>query len=185
MAPGGQSGGLTKADMGKAKMRAQRIVYMPIERERKFLVLGDTWRSSVTETVSIRQGYVTSSAMNSVRVRATSQKGFLTIKSGSDPLRRLECEYAILIADAIILLDVVCEKPILEKSRHRIPTTEGLVWEVDEFHGHLSGLVLAEIELPDHIQEVDLPSWVEQEVTQDPRYLNANLVKAMPPIGRN
>jgi len=40
--------------MGKAKMRAQRIVYMPIERERKFLVLGDTWRSSVTETVSIR-----------------------------------------------------------------------------------------------------------------------------------
>jgi len=72
MAPGGQSGGLTKADMGKAKMRAQRIVYMPIERERKFLVLGDTWRSSVTETVSIRQGYVTSSAMNSVRVRATS-----------------------------------------------------------------------------------------------------------------
>ena len=50
-------------------------------------------------------------------------------------------------------------------------------WEVDEFFGENSGLVLAEIELEDPDQRFILPPWVGAEVSLDPRYYNASLVK--------
>jgi adenylate cyclase len=47
---------------------------------------------------------------------------------------------------------------------------------VDEFAGHNDGLVLAEVELQDPAQPVELPSWVSQEVTHDERFRNSHLV---------
>jgi adenylate cyclase len=148
---------------------------MPIERERKFLVRDESWRPAVTSKMQIKQGYIAITAENSVRVRKKAGVAFLTIKAGTDPLKRLEFEYEIPVADADTLFDNVCEKRILQKIRHQVPGSDGLMWEVDEFGGRLEGLVLAEIELPGDIEEVDLPSWVGQEVTHDTRYLNANL----------
>ncbi len=49
-------------------------------------------------------------------------------------------------------------------------------WEVDEFHGDNEGLVIAEIELASEDQPFERPGWVGQEVSDDPRYFNANLV---------
>ena len=44
------------------------------------------------------------------------------------------------------------------------------------FEGANAGLVVAEIELGDEAERVPLPPWVGEEVTDDPRYYNVNLV---------
>ena len=51
-----------------------------------------------------------------------------------------------------------------------------MVWEVDEFLGANAGLVLAEIELTAEDQPFARPDWVGDEVTDDARYYNANLI---------
>ena len=88
---------------------------------------------------------------------------------------RLEFEYEIPIADARILLDELCERPLIEKTRYRIDYG-GMTWEVDEFAGENAGLVVAEVELEDEEQEIELPTWIGREVSDDPRYFNSNLI---------
>ena len=51
----------------------------------------------------------------------------------------------------------------------------GLTWEVDEFLGDNAGLVVAEVELSHEDQPFARPPWLAEEVTDDPRYYNANL----------
>jgi len=110
-----------------------------------------------------------------VRVRTAGNKGYLTIKGISVGASRSEYEYDIPLADANQMLDQLCERPLVEKTRYRI-THSGLVWEVDEFEGENRGLITAEVELKDEHQPVDIPAWIGQEVTGDARYFNANLV---------
>lgn len=148
---------------------------MGLEIERKYLVTGDAWRTS--EGKIYRQGYLTTDPYRTVRVRIAGDQGQLTIKGASQGASRAEYEYEIPISDASEILDHLCQRPLIEKCRHRI-TYGGLVWEVDEFFGENAGLVVAEIELEQEDQPFDLPAWVGNEVTSDARYYNANLVTA-------
>jgi CYTH domain-containing protein len=63
---------------------------------------------------------------------------------------------------------------LLEKRRYHFEH-DGRVWEIDEFLGENTGLVVAEIELDEPDSEVSLPSWTGMEVTHDPRYFNSSL----------
>jgi adenylate cyclase len=146
-----------------------------IEIERKFLVVGEAWRSLASGSLYI-QGYLTSSAERTVRVRLVGDQGFLTIKGASQGYSRAEYEYNIPAADALEMLRQLCQQPLIEKMRYKIPV-QGLVWEVDEFAGENQGLIMAEVELQSPDQEVVLPSWIGKEVTGDPRYYNASLAK--------
>jgi len=147
---------------------------MGVEIERKFLVVGDDWRS-LAEGVEYRQGYLSTDRERTVRVRTRDGEGFLTIKGVTRGATRLEFEYQIPKADADELLDELCLEPIIYKIRRRIPYA-GHVWEVDEFLGDNEGLVLAEIELEAADEAFEVPAWIGEEVTGDPRYYNANLV---------
>ena len=69
----------------------------------------------------------------------------------------------------------LCDRPLIEKTRYEV-SHKGLVWHVDEFGGDNDGLVLAEVELDDPNQSVELPSWVSQEVRQDERFRNSRLL---------
>ncbi|MEJ2056969.1 MAG: CYTH domain-containing protein, partial [Desulfofustis sp.] len=149
--------------------------YMGIEIERKFLLTGTSWKHLAPGT-SYRQGYLNSTKERTVRVRTIDDKGFLTIKGISVGATRVEYEYEIPAVDAKKLLDDLCEKPIIEKSRYKI-THAGFVWEIDEFFGENEGLVVAEIELESEDQTFAKPEWVGEEVTGDPRYFNSNLIK--------
>ena len=73
------------------------------------------------------------------------------------------------------MIDRLCEKPIVEKNRYRIPVGD-VTWEVDEFLGINEGLVVAEVELHSEDQPFDKPDWIGEEVTGDPKYFNAHLV---------
>ena len=148
---------------------------MAKEIERKFLVKGDTWRKDASG-VYYRQGYLLKNNKISVRVRVTDKHGYLTIKTWVSGITRLEYEYPIPLVDAEELLDKLCEKPIIEKTRYSVQY-RGMVWEVDEFQGENKGLMLAEVEIKDENQTIDLPSWVGREVSDSAKFYNANLVK--------
>jgi adenylate cyclase len=145
------------------------------EIERKFLVTGNDWRSLAKGT-TYRQGYLSTVKERTVRVRTIDQDGFLTIKGVTVGASRAEFEYPIPGADADEMLTNLCEKPLIEKKRSKIPF-EGLTWEIDEFFGDNQGLIVAEVELTDENQVFAKPSWVGTEVTGDPRYFNSNLIK--------
>ncbi|SFU78278.1 CYTH domain-containing protein [Pseudoduganella namucuonensis] len=148
---------------------------MGVEIERKFLVVNDDWMR-LGEPVLLRQGYLSSHAQRVVRVRIEGDGAVMTIKGKNVGASRGEWEYPIPMADAQEFLGKLCEQPIIEKYRRRIPYA-GFVWEVDEFLGVNAGLVVAEIELPSEDQPFDKPDWVGEEVTADVRYLNSNLIK--------
>ena len=150
---------------------------MAREIERKFLVVSDAWQVGATSSLMLRQGYLSSNAKATVRVRSKDNtRAVLTLKGPASGLSRAEYEYDIPIADARELLDMA-EPHVVEKRRYLVPDGE-LVWEVDVFVGRHEGLVLAEIELDDEGQAVTLPDWVGAEVTEDDRYNNASLSRA-------
>lgn len=145
------------------------------EIEKKFLIVSDDWRRLGTGKTYC-QGYLNSEKGRTVRVRTINDLGVLTIKGGNVGETRLEYEYDIPIDEAREMLRELCHKPLIEKTRYKIPFA-GFIWEVDEFQGENDGLIFAEIELEYEGQKFDIPSWIGQEVTGDSRYYNANLVK--------
>ena len=148
---------------------------MAEEIERKFLVSNDGWRPGAGGT-RFRQGYLSTDPERTVRVRLEGERGVLTIKGLSRGIRRAEFEYPIPAAEAAVLLDTLCLQPLIEKTRYRVEHA-GHLWEIDEFAGDNAGLVLAEVELSSADEAVELPIWVGAEVSSDPRYYNANLIR--------
>jgi len=146
-----------------------------VEIERKFLVRNQDWKS-LGQGVLLRQGYLSSAPERIVRVRIEGDAAMLTIKGRTSGMTRSEWEYPIPMEDARAFLDNLCERPIIEKYRYRIPF-QGMVWEVDEFLGENTGLVVAEVELESEQQAFARPEWIGEEVTHDARYFNANLLR--------
>ena len=148
---------------------------MGVEIERKFLLQGDAWRA-LGVAVLLRQGYLSSDPERTVRVRIEGDQATLTIKGKSVGATRGEWEYPIPLLDAAELLERLCQQPLIEKYRRRIPFA-GRVWEVDEFLGANQGLMFAEVELDAEEQQFDKPDWIGAEVTADARYFNSNLIR--------
>ena len=147
------------------------------EIERKYLVTNDSYKDLAMAHHHIRQGYISREKMGTVRVRITDDKAFLTIKGkpAAGHFARYEWEKEIPVTDATELMKL-CQGTIIAKTRWIVPAKEaGLKWEIDEFHDKYEGLVVAEIELESEEQMVELPPFVGQDVTDDPRYYNANM----------
>ncbi len=147
---------------------------MAIEVEHKFLLANDDWRKQVTRSVEYRQGYLTSEPTSSIRVRISDNHAWLNIKSATIGTQRHEFEYEIPLNDGYEIIDYLCRKPLIEKTRHFIDLGKHL-WEIDEFKGANEGLIVAEIELGSAGEVFDKPSWLGAEVTHDLRYYNNNL----------
>ncbi len=110
------------------------------------------------------------------RIRVAGEVGYLTLKTKTVGISRSEYEYEIPKIQALALLDLVCDRPQIEKYRFKIPIGDR-VWEVDEFLGGNAGLVVAEVELESADQAIELPDWVGEEVSDDRRYFNSYLAK--------
>ncbi len=147
---------------------------MPLEIERKFLVISDEWKDAVAESKVCRQGYIVTDEKKTVRVRVIGDQGFLTVKGATDGYSRMEFEYEIDLADANYML-MLCEQ-LVEKTRHYIQHG-GLLWELDVFEGLNAGLVMAEVELESETQQFEKPAWAGEEVSEDERYFNGYLSK--------
>jgi adenylate cyclase len=149
---------------------------MAHEIERKFLVDLKTWVPQGPGT-AYRQGYLCSAKDRVVRVRLEGDTGKLTIKGATQGITRVELEYPIPAEDADLMLRTLCERPLIEKTRHK-EHHGGKLWEIDVFHGDNDGLVMAELELASEDETFMRPPWVTEEVSSDPRYYNSNLVTA-------
>ena len=76
------------------------------EIERKFLVQHDKWaKIDKPEGQVYRQGYLVAEPDKTIRVRQTSEKGFITIKGITTGATRPEYEYEIPLHEAKELLD--------------------------------------------------------------------------------
>jgi len=69
--------------------------------------------------------------------------------------------------------------PTVVKTRYLWKGDDGLLWEVDEFEGFLSGLVIAEVELESEDQHVTIPSWAGLELTHLKGWSNASLAEML------
>ena len=148
---------------------------MPVEIERKFLVLDQSYQINATRSL-FRQGYLSLDPARTLRIRLAEQRGFLTIKGSASGLTRPEYEYEIPACEATELLEKLCLKPLIEKYRYRL-AYQGFFWEIDEFFGENQGLVVAEIEIEKEDTPFTKPPWLGEEVTHDPKYFNSNLIK--------
>ena len=153
---------------------------MAQEIERKYLLFA--LPSDLGKGVEIRQGYLTVGDPE-VRVRAKGEKFFATRKGGEGFVRS-EAEEEISKEVFEILWPATASKRI-EKIRYKLAGTDGLVWEIDEYFGDLSGLFSAEIELPSVDTPVLMPEAVKKvlvsDVTEDKAYKNKNLAtKGLP-----
>lgn len=149
---------------------------MAQEIERKFLVCGD-FKAHSHHKMAIKQGYLSSNAERTVRVRIKGDKGYITIKgkTNGSGLSRYEWEKEINlnVAEELLLL---CEPGIIDKTRYLVKSGEH-TFEVDEFYGENRGLIVAEIELNDENESFIRPDWLGEEVTGDKKYYNALLAK--------
>lgn len=149
---------------------------MAQEIERKFLVKGD-YKSFSTQSIRITQGYLSSVAERTVRVRIKGEKGYITIKgiSNQSGTSRYEWEKEIPVEEVNELLKI-CEPGTIDKMRYHIPAGPH-TYEVDEFYGENEGLTIAEIELSNEEETFEKPDWLGDEVTGDLKYYNSTLMK--------
>jgi len=154
---------------------------LAVEIERKFLIHPqslDDLISLASSSIEIRQGYIPTADLTTVRVRVADESAFLTIKGVSKDggVSRSEFEYQIPPADAHAMLDELCGEGTIEKNRYCVPHANH-TWEIDVFSGANSGLVVAEVELGDASEEPALPDWIASEVSGQVEYYNSALAE--------
>ena len=66
---------------------------------------------------------------------------------------------------------------LVEKTRCLWKGEDGLIWEIDRYIRPQLNIILAEVELDYIEQSVNLPDWIIEEVTYDPRFTNSELAK--------
>jgi len=143
-----------------------------IEIERKFLIKNENWKP-LGNGINIKQGYLSIDPERVVRVRIANDKAFITIKGKPNGIVRTELEYEIPKYEAEIMMRMCLNFPV-EKTRFK-EEINNMIWEIDFFEGLNKGLVMAEIEMDDENQKIDLPDWIGEEVSLDRRYYNSYL----------
>ncbi len=152
-----------------------------MEIERKFVINRIPEGTDRCEKWEIEQGYLCEKGCT-LRVRKSNEKYYLTLKMWVDAgsvaaLVNREEEFPIT-REAYEHLIAKADGNRITKTRYRIPLEDGLVAELDCFHGKLEGLCFVEVEFPSvEMSELFVkPDWFAEEVSKDPYYRNSNLI---------
>jgi CYTH domain-containing protein len=150
--------------------------YARVERERRFLVLGDPTLGG--EPREIEDRYLEGTTLRLRRLTVGDESVYkLTQKVRWDGgLLEVSTTNTYLTAEEFERLAVL-PGAVLRKTR-RPWAFEGRTFAVDELHGPLAGLALAEIEVGSADEELPAPPWLGAEVTYDDRYSGASLARA-------
>jgi CYTH domain-containing protein len=148
-----------------------------IEIERKFLVDSEEFKKEAIRKERIVQGFLNTDPLRTVRIRIKGDKGYITVKGkgNRNGTTRFEWEKEISVkeADALIKLS---EPGAIDKLRYYVEAGKHM-FEVDEFLGDNSGLIIAEIELGHEDEDFLKPQWLGEEVTAITKYYNSQLSK--------
>lgn len=148
---------------------------MAKEIEYKFLIVNDDWRKDADEGIYMVQGYMGSNEKSSIRIRINGDTANLNIKSKTIGIQRSEYEYNIPANEAKEMLESLCDRPFIEKTRFHV-NHDGNKWEIDVFSGDNDGLVVAELEVSSVDEKFSLPDWIGKDVSNDTKYYNICLV---------
>jgi adenylate cyclase len=146
------------------------------EIERKFLV-NDLDVINDCRFDLIQQTYLFNEANKSLRIRVKNEFAFLTIKGNQVGITRDEFEYEIPKNEAIEMIEQFHLKVLLKRRYYK--QVDDLTWEIDVFEGKLTGLIMAEIEIPTEDFLFEVPTWIGEEVTHNSEFLNAELFKKL------
>jgi CYTH domain-containing protein len=145
---------------------------MPLEIERHFLVKVRLL-PQLEGGNRLEQAYL--SVTPEVRVRVVGdERAYITIKSEGN-IRREEYEYAVPVDHARSMLALTSWAAI-RKTRYSLPLGNH-VWEIDRYDGENEGLWSAEAEMASEDDDLVLPPWLGEEVTEDNRFRNKNLAQ--------
>jgi adenylate cyclase len=149
---------------------------MATETERKFLVKGE-FRHLAFKEIKIIQSYLSIDPDKTIRLRIADDKAFLTIKGRpqKNSISRNEWEMQVPVSDAEEMMRI-CLPGRIVKTRYLIPSGKH-IFEIDVFHEKNEGLIIAEIELTSEDEYFEKPDWLGEEVTGNPQYYNANLIR--------
>ena len=169
---------------------------MGIEIERRFLVDGrgeKPWRRGIPksivqfylEDVEITgdkinwNGEVLTKSLESLddidtwRVRRIDEKYILTAKGRRKGSTASEYEWEV--SERIWKMVEAMDLPGVIKVRYCWKNEDGYLWEVDEYNGILSGLIIAEVELEEEGEEFAIPDWAKLELTHLDGWSNSAL----------
>ena len=157
---------------------------MGIEIERRFLIPSSQNQLWGGVSLRIRQFYVDEEIISHLipndadiavihiwRIRSSEQGCFLTGKGRRVGAKAVELEWEIG-RDEFDKIDNQYTLFGIEKTRFLWRGDDGLLWEIDEFDGVHSGLIIAEVELESEDQVVQLPKWLGKEITGDHSWSN-------------
>jgi len=145
-----------------------------LEIERKFLVRGSFPQDP--DPLKITQGYLPNTNGSELRIRCENDQFFLTRKERLNATTARETTCFLPVEIGQDMMSLCSGGTLIHKRRHQIQVG-GHLWEVDEYLDVNVGLVVAEIELSDSSEQFHIPTWVNNEVTDDPDYKNAALFR--------
>ena len=146
-----------------------------MEIERKYLIREIPKNLEEYPFHTIEQGYLSTAPV--VRVRRQDEEYYLTYK-GSGLMAREEANLP-LTEESYQHLIKKADGNIISKKRYLIPIRDSaLTIELDVFAPPLAPLIMAEVEFPtlEEAESFVAPSWFGEEVTNNRRYHNSNMI---------
>jgi len=147
------------------------------EIERKFLIKRLPLEILDSRHFRIAQGYLANEPRGRhVRLRKKGKTVSLTFKVGRGSVR--EEREIRLGAKQFAILWPATRGRRLHKTRYEVPW-KNLKIEIDIYHGRNHGLVVAEVEFPNHAsrRKFKPPRWFGREITGEKRYSNVRLAR--------
>ena len=148
---------------------------MALEIERRFLIKNNNWKKFIKKKISIEQGYLSKSLDDwIIRIRFTGKEFKIGLKKHIKGFTNYEFEYSIPQRDGETIMSNLSST--IKKERFFLEV-EKKFWVVDCFKENNYPLEIAEIELSNEKENLNLPSFVSKEITGLKDFSNFSLTK--------
>jgi adenylate cyclase len=150
---------------------------LALEIKRKFLVVSDEWRMLIRECRIITDHLIArfEDASGKARIRLCDNVAMLTIKGSRRGYARREFHIPLSHSDAASMIEELGQGAAVMKRRNEV-SMDGLVWQIDEYLGKLSGLVTCDVELPSEDYSLSKPGWAGADITANATFSSSTLV---------
>jgi len=146
---------------------------MAIEIERRFLIKNDSWKKLITKKTFIEQGYLSKSLDDwIIRIRFNGKEFKIALKKHIKSYTNFEFEYSIPQSDGEKIMSNLTHTIKKERFFLRV---ENKSWIIDCFKEKNYPLEIAEIELTNEKEKVNIPSFISKEITGLKEFSNFNL----------
>ena len=146
---------------------------MALEIERRFLFKNDKWKEFITKKIFIEQGYLSKSLDDwIVRIRLTDKDFKIALKKHIKNFTNFEFEYSVPRKDGETIMSNLSNT--IKKERFFLEF-EKKSWIIDCFKENNYPLEIAEIELSNENENLNLPSFISKEITGLRHYSNFSL----------